>query len=89
MENESEKNNIVTLHITLVDKENQQCLDATNWVRFSLAGDGRLIDNQGTARASRYIQLSNGTATISVQTHGGKSVVCAKVDGVPAVFINL
>jgi beta-galactosidase len=89
VENESEKNDIVTMHVKLVDKENQQCLDATNWVRFSLAGDGRLIDNQGTARASRYIQLSNGTATISVKTHGGKSVVCAKVDGVPAVFINL
>ncbi|MDB5199335.1 MAG: glycoside hydrolase family 2 protein [Chitinophagaceae bacterium] len=84
-----EENGIVTVQVKLSDDKNIQCLDAVNWVRFGLAGDGKLIDNLGTSTGSRYVQMYNGIAIIRVKTNGGKSVVSAKVDGVQTVFINL
>ena len=36
-------------------------------VRFSLAGGGVLIDNQGTSTGSRVVQLYNGRAQISIR----------------------
>jgi beta-galactosidase len=85
----SETNDLVTVRVTLVDDNNIQCLDTINWVRFALAGEGKLIDNLGTTTGSRYIQMYNGIAIIKVKTGSGKTVVSAKVDGVPPVFINL
>jgi beta-galactosidase len=54
-----------------------------------LAGDGKLVDNQGTSSGSRYLQLYNGRAIIKVKTAGGKSVVSAKVETVPTTFIEV
>lgn len=84
-----EENGIATIQVKLLDAKQVQCLDAANWVRFALAGDGKLIDDLGTSSGSRYVQLYNGRAIIRVKTNGGKSVVSAKVDGVPSVFLNL
>jgi beta-galactosidase len=89
IEKVKEENGIVTLQAKLLDDKNVQCLDAANWIRFGLTGDGELIDNQGTSSGSNYVQLYNGRATISVKTKNGKSAVSAKVEGVPTVFINL
>jgi beta-galactosidase len=89
IEKVSEENGIATVEVKLYDNKNVQCLDAINWVRFALAGDGKLIDNQGTSTGSRYVQMYNGRAIIRLQMNGGKSVVSAKVDGVPATFVNL
>ena len=86
---QTDSQGIATLQLKLVDDKNNQCLDATNWVRFGIAGDGELIDDLGTSSGSRYVQLYNGRAIIRVNTKNGKSVVSAKVDGVPVVFINL
>jgi beta-galactosidase len=85
----AEANGITTIQVKLVDDKNVICLDAANWVRFGLAGEGRLLDNLGTASGSRLVQLYNGRAIIRIQTNGGKSVISAKVDEVPVTFLNL
>ncbi|MGN7785429.1 glycoside hydrolase family 2 protein [Niabella sp. 22666] len=85
----SEENGIVTIEARLYDAKNVQCLDAVNWIRFGLTGDGTLIDNLGTSGGSRLVQLYNGRATIRIQTNGGRSVASAKVDQLPVTFLNL
>ncbi|RXK61684.1 glycoside hydrolase family 2 protein [Lacibacter luteus] len=89
IEKVKEENGIITLEAKLLDDKNVQCLDATNWIRFGLTGDGELIDNQGTSSGSNYVQMYNGRAVISLKTNNGKSAVSAKVVGMPTVFINL
>ena len=84
-----EENGIVTVQVKLFDEKNVLCLDAANWVRFGLSGDGRLIDDLGTASGSRLVQLHNGVAVISIRTNGGHSVVSAAVETAPTIFINL
>lgn len=85
----NEENGVATIQVKLFDNKNVQCMDAANWVRFALAGDGELIDNQGTSTGSRYVQMYNGRAIISIKTNGGKSVASAKVEGVPTAIISL
>jgi len=85
----SEKEGIATLQVKLLDGNQVQCLDAANWVRFALAGDGKLADNLGTSSGSHYVQLYNGRAIIRVKTNGGKSVISAKIEGVATAFLNL
>jgi len=82
-------NGEATILVKLADEKNVQCLDAAHWVRFGITGDGKLIDNLGTSSGSRYVQLYNGRAIIRVKTNSGQSVVSAKVEGVPTVFLNL
>jgi beta-galactosidase len=84
-----EENGLATIQAKLLDDKNVQCLDAANWIRFGLTGDGELIDDLGTSRGSRLVQMYNGRAIIRVQTKNGKSVVSAKVDTVPTAFLNL
>ncbi|NML22206.1 glycoside hydrolase family 2 protein [Pseudoflavitalea sp. G-6-1-2] len=84
----SERDGVVTLEANLLDASGVNCLDAANWIRFKLAGDGKLIDNLGTSSGSNYVQLYNGRAIIRVKTNGGKSVVSATVETVPSAFIE-
>nr|WP_317131502.1 DUF4982 domain-containing protein [Pedobacter aquae] len=83
----AEENGKATFEVKLKDANGVQCLDARNWVRFSLAGDGELIDNQGTSTGSRYVQFYNGRALISVKTNGGKSTIAVKSEGVPSEML--
>ncbi len=85
----NEEKGVATVQVKLLDDKNIQCLDAANWVRFGLTGDGELIDDLGTSSGSRLVQLYNGRAIISIKTKQGKSIVSAKVEGIPAAFINL
>jgi beta-galactosidase len=85
----NEMNGVATIEAKLFDEKNVQCLDAANWIRFGLAGDGELIDNLGTSSGSRYVQLYNGRAIIRVKTKNGQSVVSAKVDTIPTGFIKI
>ena len=62
---------VVTIEATAYDAQGVLCLDAKNVVRFSLAGSGSLIDNQGTSTGSRVVQLYNGRARISIRCNGG------------------
>ncbi len=84
-----EENGITTLQVKSLDDKNVQCLDASNFIRFSLAGDGQLMDNKGTSSGSRYVQLYNGRATIKVKTKEGRSSVCVVSKGLPTACLNL
>lgn len=89
MEKLKEENNVITLQARLLDNKNINCLDAANWIKFGLLGEGELMDNLGTSTGSNFVQLYNGRAIIRVKTNKGKSVVSAKVEGVPPVLFNL
>jgi beta-galactosidase len=82
------KDNVVTLEARLFDAQGVLCLDSSNFIRFSLVGAGRLIDNLGTARASRELQLSNGRTEISLLHNGGCRFE-ARCEGLPAATLNL
>ena len=79
--------NIVTVEARLVDAQGLFCLDSARIVRFSLAGAGGLIDNLGTTRGSREVQLSNGRAEISF-IRKGECRVSAGSEGLPAASLE-
>ena len=85
----SEENGVATVEVKLKDANNVQCLDAANWVRFSLAGDGELIENLGTSSGSSYVQMYNGRAIIRVKTNKGNSTIAVKSEGIPTNSLNL
>lgn len=84
-----EENGVATIEAKLYDANHIQCLDATNWVRFGLTGDGRLIDDLGTSSGSRKVQFYNGRAIIRLNLNKGKSVASAKVEELPTAFLTL
>lgn len=89
LEKIAEANDTVTLEARFLDDHNVLCLDARNWISFSLAGDGDLVDNLGTATAARKVQAYNGRAIIRIRTNRGKSVVSVQSPDIPTAFINL
>jgi beta-galactosidase len=80
--------NTVTIEATLHDAKGVRCLDSRNSIRFSLAGAGKLIDNLGTTRGSRVLQLYNGRAETSFIRTGG-CTIGVTAEGLPAGFLNL
>ena len=78
----------ITIEATLFDTNGVLCLDAQNLVRFSLDGVSRLIDNLGTTRASREVQLANGRAQISLIATGD-CLIKAEIDGVTPATCDL
>jgi beta-galactosidase len=82
------KDNLITLEAKLFDAKGVLCLDSSIFIHFSLAGAGSLVDNLGTARASRELQLSNGRAEISL-VHNGGCRFEARCEGLPAATLNL
>ena len=84
----SRRNGIVTVQATLLDANGVHCLDGAHLVRFSHSGAGSLIDNLGTTRGSRAVQLANGRAEISL-LYGGRCRVKAASDGLPAATLTL
>ena len=79
---------VVTVEAKLVDAKGVLCLDARNFVRFGLAGDGRLIDNLGTSTTARKVQLYNGRAQINIK-RTGRSVISISSEGLPTTFLNI
>ena len=77
---------IVEVEAQLVDEKGTRCLDSRIFVYFDIAGDGELIQNQGTATGSRKVQARNGRAQIRVRTNQGTSCVAVKADGVQTSF---
>lgn len=78
------------VQVELLDAAGVVCLDSRAMVSFGHAGDGRLIDNLGTAGGSRRVGLANGRAQIDVALDPTQSAtVSAHVDGVPTAFIVL
>jgi len=80
---------IAVLQALALDGNGVLCLGARNFVRFSLVGDGRLMDNLGTSTGSRKIQFYNGRAIIRATLNNGDSVVSASAAGMPTVFVTL
>jgi beta-galactosidase len=72
----------------LVDAAGVLCLTSRAVVRFSLAGDGKLMDNLGTPDGSRVVQLANGRARITVQ-HTAAVIVGVSSDTVTAAYKQL
>jgi beta-galactosidase len=70
------------VEVKLVDEKGVQCLDARNFVRFALAGDGELIDNLGTSTTARKVQLYNGRAQIGIRRRG-RTVISVSSEGFP------
>ena len=80
----------VRVQVELLDERGVVCLDAAQALEFQLAGDGRLVANQGTAGAARRVQLANGRASITVAlAPGQKAVLSASVSGVPTELIQV
>jgi beta-galactosidase len=82
------KGDIISVGAMLYDAKGVRCLDSRDVVRFSIAGAGRLLDNLGTSRGSRELQLYNGRAEISVTRRGGCTLGVAS-EGLPSAFLNL
>lgn len=80
---------LLRLKPSWVDSNGIRCLDSRVFVSFDIAGDGELIQNQGTATGSRKVQARNGRAQIRVRTHGGTSCVAVKADKVQTSFITV
>ena len=78
----------ITATVHLYDSNGVLCLDSRTPVRFSLAGAGKLIDNLGTTRGSRELQLYNGRAEISLVLKGACTLGVAS-EGLPTAFLNL
>jgi beta-galactosidase len=76
------------VELRAVDASGVVCLDARNFVKFDVAGDGRLIDNLGTSTTARKVQLYNGRAQISVERKG-RAVVSVSSEGLPTAFLSL
>jgi beta-galactosidase len=74
--------NVVTLTARLLDAKGVLCLDARNVVRFSVAGDGKLLQNLGTNTGARKLELYNGRANISVVLMGTQAVVGVSAAGI-------
>ena len=56
---------------------------------MDLAGDGELIDDLGLNTASRFIELYNGRAMISLMRKGGSSQVSVSSKGIPTAFLQV
>ena len=79
----------VTVEAKVYDAKGILCLDARNRLRFSVAGTGSLIDNRGTSKASRVVEMYNGRAEISLTRKEGGSVVAVSTAGIKPAFCNI
>ncbi len=84
-----EENGIVSIMARLVDENGVACLDASNWMRFGVTGDGFLIDKLGTSTGSGKLQAYNGRGIIKLHTNKGKNVATVQVEGLPTAFLQL
>lgn len=89
LEKAEESADKVLLKVRAVDVNGVNCVDAAAFVEFGITGDGKLVDNQGTGRGSRKVQLQNGRAFITVIKRSGQSVVSVKGEKFKTAFINL
>ncbi|WP_423128103.1 glycoside hydrolase family 2 protein [Gaoshiqia sp. Z1-71] len=83
------EDDVVTLQVRLLDENNILCLDAKNYVKFFVAGDGKLIKNQGTSTGSRIVQTYNGRAIIRVKINGNNVVAGVKSEGMATVLTKI
>lgn len=80
---------VATVQALLLDAGGVLCPDAANPVRFSFAGDGRLLDNLGTALGSREVHLANGRAAIRVKLTGPSAAIAVASPGIESAILSL
>lgn len=80
---------IATIEASVSDASGIPCLDASNLVRFGLTGDGRLLDNLGTAAGSRAVQLCNGRARINIKVEGPAIMASVTSKGIGTIICQL
>ena len=85
----AEAGGLTTIEAKLFDAQGVQCLDAANWLEFSLAGSGRLLDDLGTSSGSRKVQAYNGRAIIRLEAKAGQSAVAVQSLGLATVILAL
>jgi beta-galactosidase len=79
---------LATVEVKIYDARGVFCVDANNTIRFSLAGQGTLLDNLGTARGSRELQLYNGRAQITVAPNG-ECILGVSSGGLQSAFLKI
>ncbi|GGC44371.1 hypothetical protein GCM10011386_40880 [Parapedobacter defluvii] len=79
----------VTLQATLRDNQGILCLDAANYIYFSMAGDGKLLADLGTSDGSRKVQAYNGRAIIRIKRTGNRMVAVAAADNLETAILPL
>jgi beta-galactosidase len=80
----------VLVEAAVYDTDGTFCPDAcAAFVTFGIAGDGRLVDNQGTVRGSRYIQLANGRARIVMEPGAGGAMVSVSSAGLRTAYMEV
>ncbi|WP_084224907.1 glycoside hydrolase family 2 TIM barrel-domain containing protein [Paenibacillus pectinilyticus] len=84
-----EPNGHVMIEAKAYDAEGVFCADAAVRIHFGLAGSGKLLDNLGTVRGSRSIELANGRACIYMDPRGGASMVSARCEGLRTAFVEV
>ena len=73
----------------LYDANGIRCLDSSDWIEFSVAGNDNLLRNQGTACGSARIQAANGRALIRLKDSNVPCVVAAKSGALAPAFLQL
>jgi beta-galactosidase len=84
----SRAGDVVTLETRVFDAKGVPCLDADQLVSFGFTGDGKLLDNLGTASGSRKVQLANGRAKIRAKLTGSAAASVA-AEGLDTVILPI
>ncbi len=79
----------VEIEVSVVDRDGRICLDCEEYVEFSLAGTGELLDNRGTSRGSRKVQLCNGKSGIKLTAREGEAVVGVACGNLNPLFVSV
>lgn len=86
---EDAENDHVWIEAQLLDTNGVLSLESRNFIRFESVGDGKLLQNLGTATGSAKVQAYNGRAKIKLAKNNGKSVVAIKVEGLETIFVTI
>jgi beta-galactosidase len=76
------------VEVQAYDKNNIRCLDAGNRVRFTIAGDAKLIKNRGTVSGSSVVELCNGAAKIKIEKLGSVYSVAVQSEGLKTAILQ-
>ena len=77
------------VEVTAFDQNDVFCPDARNQIKFSIAGDGKLIDDLGTSTGSRIIELYNGRALIRLKLTGEKAIISTSSELLKTGFLEV
>ncbi|HEY4787259.1 MAG TPA: glycoside hydrolase family 2 TIM barrel-domain containing protein [Bacteroidales bacterium] len=89
LEKINQQEDTATLQVRLLDEKGVMCLDACNYVEFSLIGSGRLLDDLGTSTGSRRVQVYNGRAIIRAKIDKSPCMAGVQSEGLKTVFLEL